>query len=447
MRKRVHQMLLVAAAGLAGPACAFSLLPDLADVPAPQLVGAQATLIRQHLYSFDSPYSGPLSLDEGGDTKSTYTWGAYLGWAPLQNLQLYLDIEQFQGAGISNSTGLASLTNGDAIRAGSAGLSKTPYLARKVVRYLIPLGSETDTAERGQDQLPVAEPTHRIELKGGFLSVADDFDKNRYANGARTQFENWSLFNNSAWDFAADTRGYTGGGVIAYVAPDWALRFGTYQMPKKANGQSLDAPISKARGQYLEVTLQPRADGPALRVLAFENTANMGDYGEALAQAAASGSTPDIVADDKAYRRKYGAAINGEWPLADDGETGVWARAGWNNGKTESFAFTEVDRHLSLGAQLAGNGWGRDKDRFGIAYMLGGLSGAHRAYLAAGGSGFVLGDGRLRYGTEQVLESYYNFRPARYLAVGPDVQYIRNPGFNSDRGPATVVGFRVHAEY
>jgi hypothetical protein len=417
------------------------------DVPLPEITGAQGTMIRQHLDHFESPYSTPLSLRADGDTESTYTWGVYLGWEPLKRLQLYLDVEQFHGSGVSASTGLASLTDGDAIRSGSQGLSKDPYLARKMVRYWLPLGDGTHKVERAQDQLPGDEADQRIEFKAGFMSVADDFDKNRYANTARSQFENWSLFNDTAFDFAADTRGYTGGGVVTWVESAWQARLGLYQMPKHANGQELDGPLTHARGQYLEFTRQPSADGYAIRVLGFENTAKMGDYGEAIAIGSEDDTTPSIVANDKQYRRKYGAAVNGELPLFDGGDTGLFMRLGWNNGKTEDFAFTEMDRHASIGGQLSGAHWWRANDRLGVAYVLGGLSGAHRAYLADGGEGFVLGDGRITYGTEQVVEAYYRFTPWKFLQISPDLQYIRNPGFNSDRGPAFVTGFRLHLEY
>jgi hypothetical protein len=419
----------------------------LADAPPPQLTGAQFTLIRQHLDHLDSPYAGALSLKADGSTESTYTYGVYLGWEPLPRLQLYLDLEMFQGAGISNATGLGSLSNGDAIRAGSAGLARGPYIARKVLRWWLPLGTATHDVARGKDSLAGAEPDARIELRGGLVSVADDFDRNRYANDTRTQFQNWSLFNNTAWDFAADTRGYTGGAMLAWFEPAWALRAGVYQMPKHANGQQLDAPLSRARGQYLALTIQPERDGPVLRLLAYQNVGRFGRYRVAIDNAAAAGTTPDITADDAPNRRRTGLTLNGELPLADEGETGLFARLGWSDGRTESFAFTEQDRHLSLGGQLSGAHWGRAEDRLGIGYVLGGLSKDHRDYLAAGGQGFVLGDGHLSYGPERVLEAYYRCEPIKHLQLSPDLQYVDAPGYNRARGPALVVGFRAHAEY
>ena len=421
-------------------------------VPLPQLTGLQFTLTRQHLYPLTSPYQSNLSLPADGSTASSYTYGVYLGWEPLRHFQLYLDIEQFQGAGIGNVTGLGSLTNGDPIRQGSSDLPKTPYAARKYARYVLPLGESTHSVERAQDQLPGEEADRRLEFKLGTMAAADDFDRNRYANSTRTQFENWSLFNNTAWDYAADTRGYTGGLVLGYVSPLWSLRYGIYQMPKFANGQPLDNPITKSNGQNLELTLQQPTqqsgdNGAVLRVLLYQNTARMGLYREAIAIGQQTGTTPDVVADDKPYRRKYGFGLNGELPLADGGETGLFARLGWNDGRAESFAFTEVDRLVSVGGQLDGVHWRRPSDRVGLAYVIGNLSGPHEAYLAAGGQGFVLGDGAINYGAERVLETYYRFEPIRHVQLSADFQHIDHPGYNRDRGPADVIGFRVHLDY
>jgi carbohydrate-selective porin OprB len=414
----------------------------------PQLTGAQFTLTRQHLYGLNSPYSSKLSLPAHGDTASSYTVGIYTGWEPVRHLQFYADLEMFKGGGVGNVTGLASLTNGDPIRAGSGSLGSGPYFARKFIRYVLPLGSATQKIERAQDQLAAVEPETQLEFKIGLLSVADDFDKNRYANSTRTQFENWSLFNNSAWDYAADTRGYTGGLMLGYISPVWSLRYGIYQMPTRANGQALCGPVTHCRGQQVELTwAQPRDNGLVLRALVYQNIDNGGVYNDAVADARRAGAVPDIRANDRPGRQKYGLGLNLEQPLADGGETGLFARLGWNDGRSESFAFTEVDRLVSFGAQVAGSHWARGADRFGIAYVIGGLSSPHEQYLAHGGLGFVVGDGRIRYGRERVLETYYRYQPFEGVQLSGDFQHIDNPGYNGDRGPADVIGFRVHLEY
>jgi high affinity Mn2+ porin len=161
----------------------------------------------------------------------------------------------------------------------------------------------------------------------------------------------------------------------------------------------------------------------------------------------ASGQAPDVHADDAPGRHKFGFGINGELPLADNGDTGLFMRGGWNDGHTESFVFTEVDRTLSTGFQLSGVHWTRPNDRFAVAVVVNGLSSVHRQYLQLGGDGFVLGDGALNYGREQILEAYYNFAPIDHLTLSPDLQLIHNPGYNRDRGPARFVGLRAHLEF
>lgn len=413
----------------------------------PQLLGAQYTFVDQHQYALRSPYAGPLSLLPQGDTERSHTFGAYFGVPLPEHLQFYFDLEMFKGEGVSGATGLGGLTNGDVIRSGSGQLGKRAYVARRFLRWTLPLGDETQAVERAQDQLPGTEAARRFDIKLGKMAVSDDFDKNRYANSTRTQFMNWSLWDDTAWDFAADTRGYTNGVVIAYVSPHWNLRYGVYQMPTMANGQTLEWPLSRARGEQAQLTVRDKPDGWALRLLVYRNIARMGVYRDALAIAEANGTAPDIRADDRDGRRKYGYAVNAELPLADDGDTGLFARAGWNDGKIESFVFTEVDRDLSVGAQISGAHWRRPRDRLGIAVDINGLSRDHRDYLAAGGSGFVLGDGALDYGREEIAEIYYALQPIAHVTLGPDFQFIRDPGYNNDRGPARFIGIRAHLEY
>jgi len=420
----------------------------------PTLLGAQYTYVLQHQDALDAPYSGPLSLGPASDTQPTHTLGAYLGWAPCSWGQIYFDTEKFMGAGVSGATGLGGLTNGDVVREGANNLPKTFYIARVYLLFMVPLGSEVTHLERAQDQVPGLEAATRLEFKVGRLAVNDDFDKNRYAGSTRTQFMNWSLWDNTAWDYAANTRGYTDGIVIGYVSPTWVLHYGVYRMPEFANGQPLVGSLRKARGENLELTLSPWRIGTMVRALVFRNTAAMGIYDEALATAAATGRVPAIGADDRRGRHKTGFGINVEQPLADDGETGVFARLGWNDGKSESFAFTEVDNEVSAGGQVSGTHWRRAADRLGVALVSAGLSAPHREYLAAGGAGFLLDDGRLRYRREQACEIYYRLQLAQSIArvplkvqVSPDFQLIRNPGFNADRGPARFWGIRLHLEY
>ena len=419
----------------------------------PRLLAAQYTFIEQWQSALTSPYEGAHSLNPAGDHQPTHTIGAYSGWAPFSWAQAYFDVEKFMGAGVSGATGLGGLTNGDVIREGTVGLKKKIYTARLLARLTLPLGGDTVRVERGQDQLPAFEAARRLEFKAGWLSANDDFDRNRYGGSARTQFMNWSLWQNTAWDYAGDTRGYTDGFVLGYISPRWSLKYGMYRMPTVANGQTLET-LNRAREQNLELTLAPAAFATVVRLLAFVNTARLGDYRQALANAAATGTVPDIAADAQDSRHKFGFGVNVEQPLADDGKTGAFARLGWNDAHTEDFVFTEVDRLASFGGDLSGARWRRAEDCLGAAIAIEGLSAPHRDYLAAGGSGFLLGDGRLNYGVEQIFETYYRAQwswtlaqaPIR-LQLGPDFQYVQNPGFNRDRGPVRFVALRVHLEY
>ena len=412
----------------------------------PQLLAAQYTGVDQHQYALRSPYAGPLSLRPDGDTEQSHTFGLYLGVQLPAHFQAYIDVEKFDGEGVSGATGLGGLTNGDVVRSGTAALPKRPYVARHFIRYEIPLGGGSHDVDRAMDQLPGADDNRRIEFKVGKMAVSDDFDKNRYSNSTRTQFMDWSLWNNSAWDFAADTRGYTNGVVIAFVDKTWEVRYGLYQMPFLANGQTLDS-IRDAASSNVELTLHPTPDSWVLRALVYYNVARMGVYRDAIAVAARTGQVPNIVADDRPGRHKIGFGINAEIPLNDAGDTGIFARYGWNDGATESFAFTEVDRNLQIGGQLSGAHWGRAHDHVAVACVIDGLSSDHRDYLAAGGSGFLLGDGRLRYGTERIVEAYYSFQVMPHVWLSPDVQFIQNPGYNQDRGPAKFASIRLHLEY
>ncbi len=415
------------------------------------VLGTQINVTGQHLGRFRSPYEGANSLIASGDDAISQTYGVYLGASLGSSLQGYLVVEMARGSGIGRAVGLAGPTNGDVIRQGTADLGKGPYVARAYARYTHPLdrgGTRAlDTLERAQDQMPGTQPSRRLEIFAGKLAASDLFDVNRYANSTRTQFMDWGLFQNTAWDFAADTRGYTNGVAVSVVTPRWAIRGGSFQMPTQANGNKFDPDLRLARGDNLELTLQPMADGPTLRLLGFVNHARMGRYAKVLAAARSVGVTPSIVADDQPGRVKYGAGLNAEQPLADAGETGAFLRLGWNDGRTESFAFAEVETHASAGLQVSGVRWRRASDRFAVAVLSSGLSSLHRQYLAAGGTGFLLGDGALDYGRELIVESYYRAQVGSYLQLSPDVQLIENPGYNRARGPAAVGSLRVNVRY
>jgi hypothetical protein len=412
------------------------------------LLGAQIDLIGQRLGPFHSTYQGPNSLDARGDAQVSQAYGAYAGGRVGTRFSAYFDVEMVRGAGISHVVGLGGPTNGDVIRQGTADLGQGPYVARAFLRYVIPLrGTRFDTTGRAPDQMPGFVPTRRVEIVAGRFAASDIFDLNRYANSTRSQFMDWGLFQNTAWDFAADTRGYTNGVVVAWVMTTWALRAGSFQMPIKANGNEFDSDIARARGDNLELTVSPGNHLLTLRLLGYINHARMGRYGEALLEGQRNHMPPSIAADDHPGQAKYGFGLNLEQQLADSGETGAFLRAGWSDGATESFAFAEVDHHLSGGVQVSGRHWSRNADCIAVAFLVSGLGTLHREYLAEGGTGFLLGDGRLDYSVEEIAEAYYRVQIGQYVQLSPDVQLIRNPGYNRDRGPAAVESLRLNFRY
>ncbi len=416
---------------------------------APQVLGMQFNGVYQNVPAFHSPYEGPNSFrtDNGNGHDLSETYGLYVGSQLAPVLQAYLDIEWFRGNGVSNGVGLGGYVNGDIIRAGSSDLQKTPYVARLYLHAVVPLSSETERVERGMDQLAGVQPVARWEVKAGKLTLTDDFDQNRYANNNRSQFLNFDFLYNTAWDYAADTRGYTYGLATALVQPRWRIAFGVFMLPNTANGAAFDLIDTRELAYNLELTLKPNERGTVVRVLSYFNEGRMGSYDEALALGRATAATPDLRLVERPGGTKYGFGLNLEQPLADEGETGLFGRIGWNDGRHESWSYVESDRHGSLGVQVCGVHWGRKEDRFGMAYGMNGLSAPHKEYLAAGGIGMLLGDGALNYGPEQVLETYYRVQLTQYAQLSPDYQYIRDPGYNRDRGPAQVYSLRLRMSY
>jgi hypothetical protein len=280
------------------------------------------------------------------------------------------------------------------------------------------------------------------------MSTVDFFDLNAIGSDSHLQFMNWAIVNNGAYDYAADTRGYTYGLVAEYYDKAWAARFGEMLMPTVANGITLDWDIARARGENFEyeyhTALLPKR-ASVVRALAFVNHANMGSYQQAIDNyLSGKDAVPDITLSRKQGRAKYGFGLNVEQELSS-----LWrafGRLGWNNGTKESFAYTEVDQTASIGSDFRGKPWHRSQDKVGAAFVVNGISADHRRYLALGGLGFILGDGGLTYGLERIFETYYTAHVWRGIYFAADYQHVTNPGYNEVRGPVDVVSFRIHVE-
>jgi hypothetical protein len=252
---------------------------------------------------------------------------------------------------------------------------------------------------------------------------------------------------NAAWDYAADTRGYTWGWVDEYHTPRWSVRYGSALMPRVANGERFDRMIFHARSDMFEgeVDFSPGGHGGAVRVLSYQNYAHMGNYGQALKLAAATGTTPDVTATRQIGTLKYGFGLSADQEIRKD--IGVFGRLGWNDGKTESFAFTAIDRLAVAGVSVNGTRWRRPKDTAASAVAVAGLSMVHASYLAQGGLDFLIGDGKLSYGHEIVWESYYSARVFPGVFATLDAQHVTNPAYNRDRGPVWAGSLRLHIEF
>ncbi len=427
---------------------------------APWYVAGQANVIFQANTPFHSPYQGPNSFRNAGEYKTSLLGTLYLAYQPQRllnrsatewslryNTDFILGLESSGGRGLSEALGLAGFTNLDVVR--NPNLGSTPYVAHVEIHQTIGFTSELEDAPRGPLALATRAPVRRLEFRLGKMSLPDQFDINEVLSDSHLQFTNWTIDNNGAWDYAADTRGYTYAATLEYQDRNWAARYALALMPTVANGSSLDWAISRARGQNAEFELRkgllPGRKGTQ-RVLVYRNAAHMGDYREAV-NAFLSGvdATPTITRHEHFGAIKYGLGYNVEQEVTEHLRTG--ARFGWNEGQHESFAYTEVDQTALVGADYDGTQWSRPYDRIGIAFVSNAIKRDHQNYLRYGGLGFLLGDGRLNYGRENTEESYYNLHVKRGLYFALGLTHIDNPGYNRDRGPVWVPSVRTHVDF
>ncbi len=404
----------------------------------------QATYVWQEKRPFSASYSGQNSLSPERAKSYSFTGTVALGFRPWSGGELYFDPEVAQGVPLSHLTGFGGFTNGEIVRV--SGPTPTFYRARLFLRQTWGMGGGSEKVESDANQLAGSVDKRRVVLTAGNLSVLDVFDDNAYSHDPRTQFLNWALMTHGAYDFAADARGYTWGAALEYFHEDWAIRTGRFIQPKEPNQLPLDPRIFRHFGDQIELE-RTHAFGDQLgklRLLAYRNRAVMSRYDDALDLAARTGTTPDINAVRTGEQVKKGVGINLEQSVSTD--VGVFARAMWADGQTETYAFTEIDRSLSAGALIRGGAWGRGQDSVGLAFARNGLSNAHRDYLAAGGLGFFIGDGRLNYRTENILEVFYGLRVVKSAWITFDMQRVGNPAYNADRGPVNVGTIRLHIE-
>lgn len=409
-------------------------------------VSGQANVVFQAHPEFDAAYSGTNSFHAYGEHATSRVETLYLGYQLGRGAEVFLDVESAGGRGLSDALGLAGFTNLDVVR--NPDLGEAPYIARAEFHQTFRLSKENVEVERGPLALATSAPARRLEFRAGKFSTVDFFDVNAVGSDSHLQFLNWTVDGNGGYDYAADTRGYTYGLLVEYQSKSWALRFGEMLMPTVANGIDLVWDLRKARSENYELELRPavlKDRKSVVRLLAYENTADMGDYEEAVSRYKAGlDATPNIVNTRRQGTVKYGFGFNAEQELPHD--LRGYARLGWNEGQHESFCYTEVNSTASLGADMAGGRWKRKLDKVGAVVVTNGISAAHQAYLRDGGLGFLLGDGNLRYGRENIVEAYYTYHAWRGIFLSVDLQRIWNPGYNRDRGPVFAPGLRLHVE-
>jgi high affinity Mn2+ porin len=402
----------------------------------------QATAVEQARGSIHSPYASNLSLQKEAEHAFSYTTTLFLGRRLWDEAAIYFDPEIAGGNGLSNASGVAGFPNGEITRVNRP--SPTPYVARLYFQQTISFGEKTEKVEPSPNQLSEVRSPTRLEFRFGKMALGDVFDDNAYAHDPRVQFMNWALFANGAWDYPADTRGYTIGPTVEFTWDAWALRYGIWLVPKEANGLSYDYSIAANHGQAVEGEYRWKIDEHpgVVRLLGYLNNARMGDFRETINNPALG---MDLIPTRKNGRPKYGAGLSADQQLCPD--LGAFLRAGFDDGKTETWAFTQIDRTLSAGLSLKGTSWGRPDDTVGLAYLMNGLSPDQRSFLSRGGQGFIIGDGQLHYKFEEIVEMYYACKILGLLTLTADYQYVRNPAYNGDRGPAQVFALRFHLDF
>ena len=414
-------------------------------------ISGQANLIFQGRLPFHSAYQGPNSFLNSAEYKFSQVGTLYTAFRPTRsvryNTDLIFDLEAAEGRGLSQALGLAGYTNLDVVR--NPYLGKKPYIARYEIHQVIGLTGETASQDGNFFALATEVPARRLEFRVGKLTMPDFFDVNDIGSDSHLQFMNWTIDNNGAWDYAADTRGYTVGGMAEYDDRSWSFRYGIFAMPTVANGIDMDWAFSRAHGQNTEFELRRgvlRNRKGTQRILYYANRAHMGDYREAV-QAFLNGTdpTPIITNHEHFGALKYGVGYNTQQEITDNFR--VFARFGWNDGKTESYAYTEVEQTVLMGGDYFLKRWHRPDDKLGLAFVTNAIKRDHQNYLHYGGLGFLLGDGNLNYGRENIVESYYTWHAWRGMFYSADVQHIQNPGYNRDRGPAWVGSARMHVDF
>jgi len=403
----------------------------------------QSTAIPQYHFDFTSPYQGNNSLLPHEPVRASLTATIFAAFKFAPHSYIVFNPELAGGKGLSKTLGIAGFPNGEIYRVGNP--KPQPYIGRLYIEHRFPLSKKKEQVDNDVNQVREYTNKEYISVLAGKFSLTDFFGSSIITHDPRSQFFNWSLMGHGAWDYPANTRGYTFGAVVQAVFKSWALRYANTFVPTEANGMNLQWKPGKAIGMVWEVEntrifYKDSAHNADIRGGIFWNKAHMGSYADAIA----APGTPDVTASRMYGRDKWGYYASYDQAV---GSFHYYLKGSWNDGNNETWAFTEIDQSLSAGIQLDGDIWKRKDDKLGLAYVSNGLSELHRTYLTKGGYGFLIGDGQLNYGKEQIVELYYSLNLFKHLFISPDYQFVLHPAYNKDRGPVSIVSARLHVEF
>jgi high affinity Mn2+ porin len=397
-------------------------------------VQGQSTYVHQYHPAFDASYTGPMSLKPEASSRETADVTLYLGRRLWEGAELWCSPEIDQGFGLNNTSGVAGYVSGEAYKVGS----HTPYvrLQRFFVRQRVGLSGEQREDEGDLTHFGGQHPVNEMVFTAGRYSVADIFDTNRYAHDPRKDFFNWSVVDSGAFDYAADPWGVTQGLSLEWTERRNTLRGGLFQMSNLPNGKI--AGVRFANTMWIlenETRFEFHRRPGAIRLLGFRDDAPMATYNDAVSVGVAN------LENVRTRHQKTGWALNAEQEVSDS--LGVFFRYSQNDGHHEAYEFTDINRSYAIGAQWSVN----PTHRWGVAMVRNELSTEAQRFFAAGGTGILIGDGRLNYAPEYVTEIYMAWQWMKNVEIALDFQDILHPAYNQSRGPVTVWGLRLHMEF
>jgi len=408
-------------------------------------VHAQITYTVQADDGFHAPYAGPNSLTPASN-EETVDATLYLGARLWRGAEIWIQPEIDQGFGLDDTLGVAGFPSGEAYKVGAY----HPYLrwARAFVRQVIDAGGDTESVEPVANQLGGSRTLDRWVITVGKFAVTDIFDTNQYAHDPRNDFLNWSAVDGGAYDYAADAWGYTAGAAVERYLGSWTMRAAVFDLSTVPNSIHLDPGIHEFQIDT-EVEKRYSLFGQTGRVLvtAFDSRGRMALLDETIALAQATGiDLNDALIDARRYRTRLGGMLGLEQPISEN--LGLFARLSRSAGNVETYEFSDIDRSIAVGTSIKGLPWHRPQDTVALVAIDNGISAQREEYLNLGGLGILVGDGKLPHpGAEQILETYYNCGVLPWAHVSLDYQWVKNPGYNTDRGPVSIFAVRVHAQF